>query len=49
MIEHSENELQEACSISPYVQTITELKQNDYQEMNKILFKFLDCFASTPS
>jgi GMP synthase (glutamine-hydrolysing) len=45
LIENSLDELEEYKDL-PYIQSIDELRSNDYLEMNKILFNFLDHLTS---
>ena len=43
MIKHCEHEL--SVSDLPYIQTAAQLRNNDYQEANEMLFKFLNSFC----
>lgn len=45
MIKNNAHELKEYKDL-PYIQTAEQLRNNDYSEMNKLLFDFLDKFSS---
>ncbi len=45
MIENNANELEKYKKM-PYIQTIEQLQENNYGEMNKLLFNFLDKISS---
>jgi GMP synthase (glutamine-hydrolysing) len=45
MIENNAHELEEHKGL-PYIQTAEQLRSNDYSEMNKLLFSFLDKITS---